>query len=674
MLSKNSSIPYRKDIDGLRALAVIAVIIFHAGISLLPSGFIGVDIFFVISGYLMTSITNNQIKKNKFSLTAFFVHRLWRIQPALIVMSTFTLILAAFYFLPQDFITFLHSAKYNAIFLSNQYFSRQTATYASPESDLFLLLHTWSLAIEWQWYFIISLTVYIGYKASSYIKSNHKITVKQTSFISSLFVITIIFGVISLMIAQKKPGEAYYFLTTRLFEFLAGGTTFFLSRLFCRPNMAILSTLSTLSLCLLAAISMQHAVIETYPDLLTVLVVVASAVILFSGSHKERIITSLLSQRILVFIGKISYSLYLWHWPVFSFCRYMDYTLEGKPLYMAFLAVISLSLLSYYLIEKPMRRVRYPLKYSVMLLIFLPAIIFSFTYPFVKKNAGFPQRISEQYNENYLTLKKYEERAKDREQCLGDIQDPNKCQLGDLSAKKSSLLIGDSNSNHFWGFFDVLGKDAHIRITALSTPSCLALPGIYQFDWWTYKNIAYRRCHDNAKHYYELITQNHYDYVILGEVWSQYARGPHLINKLSDERSDILSKKRMQKAMRDALDIIEASGARPVIIKTISTMPPGYQGCLRHMAITQTPVKESTCGIPVLQEAEDKWTYAFFEKLQQEYPTLLYIDPKDVQCTRKHCETMIGTLPVYRDVGHITDYASYNYGYSYLEKFGNPLR
>lgn len=142
MSNKSFTDTYRKDIDGLRALAVVLVILFHAGISQIASGFIGVDIFFAISGFLITGIIIKQREKYSFSLANFFVHRLWRIQPAFITMSVATLIATFYFYLPDDFLAYLHSGKYNALFLSNQFFARQSAAYASPAADLFPLLHT----------------------------------------------------------------------------------------------------------------------------------------------------------------------------------------------------------------------------------------------------------------------------------------------------------------------------------------------------------------------------------------------------------------------------------------------------------------------------------------------------------------------------------------------------
>ncbi|GAB2932822.1 hypothetical protein GCM10011328_34920 [Hafnia psychrotolerans] len=265
--------------------------------------------------------------------------------------------------------------------------------------------------------------------------------------------------------------------------------------------------------------------------------------------------------------------------------------------------------------------------------------------------------------------------ATNREECLEGDQDLAQCQFGDLNSNKKSLLIGDSNANHFWGFFDVLAQSAHIRMESLTSSSCLTLPGVWQYDWWKYRNEPYTQCHEHTEHYYRLIKENHYDYVILGEVWENYASGSHLINNEGDERSDALTKSRMTKALQDALNNIIASGAKPIIITTVYTMPKDYIECHRRQSIARATYSESTCDTPRPRKNEDDvYTHNLFAQMKKEYPTLTLIDVKDVQCPDARCLSEINTIPVYRDVGHITDYASYHFGLDYLKKFGNPLK
>lgn len=674
MQNRNLIDSYRKDIDGLRALAVVLVILFHAGIDQISSGFIGVDIFFAISGFLITGIIVRQKEKNAFSLADFFVHRLWRIQPAFIVMSLATLIATFCFYLPDDFLAYLHSGKYNALLLSNQFFARQSAAYASPAADLFPLLHTWSLAIEWQWYLFLPLGILLT-GAALRLKSIQRQSLNQTNVLAALwFILTPLAAALALILSSKEADSAYYSLLTRIFEFMVGGAAFFLTRYVNSISSFISNGLGILSLAVLLYISIQPDVIGFYPNVYALLVVTASALIMFTGTYGNSIASKLLGLSPVAFTGRISYSLYLWHWPVLAIARYLGYDIAGSILLLCLTLTILLSVISYYLVEQPCRRLRWPLKYTIPLLIIVPIVIFSAAFKYAENHDGMPGRFGAEYDRVAHNVSTGLAQAGHRPDCLDGSQNGEKCMFGDLNGQKTALLIGDSHSNHFWGFFDVLAQDAHIRMTALSTALCLALPDTYLYDWWSFRNQTFDKCHENTARYYELIAKNHYDYVILGQVWEWYVSGPHIINHAGDERSDALTKARFSKAIRQSLKAIVSSGARPVIVRTIAPMPVNYQKCIRHHVIFREPYRQNECDNQNPRSPESEWTLPLFDQLQKEFPTLIVIDPKKVQCENGFCVTALDGTPAYRDVGHLNDFASYKFGQEYLRKFSNPLK
>ncbi|MBH0128423.1 acyltransferase [Enterobacter sp. SECR18-0236] len=183
---------YRTDIDGLRAIAVSVVILFHLGIGYFPSGFIGVDIFFVISGYLITGVILSSLKEGTFSYSDFFVRRLWRIQPALILVGIVTLLASSVLFVSPDYLDYLKSAKYNTLLIANQYFSRQSVAYATPESDIFPLLHTWSLAVEWQWYIFLPLFIAITIFLKKRVPATKNVNISDNFILVLWSVITVV--------------------------------------------------------------------------------------------------------------------------------------------------------------------------------------------------------------------------------------------------------------------------------------------------------------------------------------------------------------------------------------------------------------------------------------------------------------------------------------------------
>lgn len=589
-------------------------------------------------------------------------------------MSLATLIATFCLYLPDDFLAYLHSGKYNALFLSNQFFARQSAAYASPAADLFPLLHTWSLAIEWQWYLFLPLGVLLTGSILG-VKSIQTMISKPVNALAVVwFILTPLATGLALVMASRGADAAYYSLLTRIFEFMVGGAAFLLTCYVRSVPSAISHGAGILSLAVLLYIAMHPDVIGFYPNVYALLVVTASAAIMFSGTYGNSIASKLLGQRPVAFTGRISYSLYLWHWPVLAIARYLGYHVAGITLILCLTLTVLLSLISYYIVEQPCRRCRWPLKYTIPLLIVVPVIIFNAAFKYAENHDGMPGRFGAEYDRVAHNISVGLTQAGQRPECLDGSQNADKCMFGDVNGQKKALLIGDSHSNHFWGFFDVLAQDAHIHMTALSTALCLALPDTYLYDWWSFRNQTFDKCHENVAKYYTLISKKHYDYVILGQVWEWYVSGPHVINHPDDERSDALTKDRVNRAIRQSLNMIIASGARPVIVRTIAPMPVNYQTCIRHHVIFRKPYRQDECDNQNPQSPEKEWTLPLFEQLQKEFPTLIVLDPKKGQCENGYCVTAIDGTPIYRDVGHLNDFASYRFGLEYLREFGNPFK
>ena len=212
---------YRPDIDGLRAIAILFVLFFHAGLKVVPSGFIGVDVFFVISGFLITSIIHNSLQKNHFSFIDFYNRRLWRLQPVLICLIVTTLLLTLIFYLPEDLIQYAKSARKTSLFISNVFFENATKGYFSPNINQLPLLHTWSLSIEWQCYLILPVVMYALYRI-----------VSKQHIAKVIYFLTLLFFVLALFFSIKEPTKTYYQLLSRIFEFLIGACIVFSSNRF----------------------------------------------------------------------------------------------------------------------------------------------------------------------------------------------------------------------------------------------------------------------------------------------------------------------------------------------------------------------------------------------------------------------------------------------------------
>lgn len=233
-------------------------------------------------------------------------------------MSLATLIATFCFYLPDDFLAYLHSSYYNALLLSNQFFARQSAAYASPAADLFPLLHTWSLAIEWQWYLFLPLGILLTGTIIR-LKSIQKVISKPANALAAVwFILTPLAAALALIMASREADAAYYSLLTRIFEFMVGGAAFFLTRYVRSVPSAVSNSTDILSLAVLLYIAIHPDAIGFYPNIYALLVVIASALIMFTGTYGKSIASKILGLPPVAFTGRISYSLYLWHWPVLA--------------------------------------------------------------------------------------------------------------------------------------------------------------------------------------------------------------------------------------------------------------------------------------------------------------------------------------------------------------------
>ena len=372
---------YRPEIDGLRAIAVGAVILYHAQITILghqpfKGGFIGVDIFFVISGYLITSIILKElVNKGTFSFKYFYERRARRILPVLIFVILVSLPIAWMYLLPSNLLVFSKSILYSLGFSSNFYFHYSGLEY-SVEGLQHPFLHTWSLSVEEQYYILFPIVLLIIFKY----------------FKKYLIHILILGFVISLGLAdwssRNYPSASFYFLHTRMWELLAGSIlAYFEITLVYRSQNRILN----LVLPFIGLILIGHSIIffndEMYhPSFYTLSSIIGVCLIIWFSNKKE-IITKILSTKLFVGIGLISYSLYLWHYPIFVFAAKLN--ISGGNIFIKLLMgvfVLILSILSYYLIEKPFRGTKIKFKKIFVILFLKFLLVLSISVYFLNLN------------------------------------------------------------------------------------------------------------------------------------------------------------------------------------------------------------------------------------------------------------------------------------------------
>lgn len=651
---------YRSDIDGLRAVAVLLVLFFHAGFAVFPSGFIGVDIFFVISGFLISTIIKNSIEAGEFSFGQFYLRRMWRLLPAMLTMILFSLIIATVFYLPADYAPFLKSIKQTILVVSNRYFGDETTGYAAPDANSMLLLHTWSLSIEWQWYLIFPVICLLVSK---------KINAKKLKLIAA--VITVIGIYITYHYSYSHPAKTYYFFASRLFEFMIGvGSCLYLSSM-RKPHVLVQYFLSLISLFAILFVGMKGEIILGYPNVYTLVVCLSTAVLIISGANAGSLVNKCLSFAPLVWIGSISYSLYLFHWPIFAVLHYLGK--DHLPLRIAGLILaLLLATACYYCIEKPFRKPRLGFIKSLFYLVIVPLLAILVFMPVSKYFDGFSY-IRFGKSLNYINHVLTSTQLKNRQKCMNEnvVGTDMACVVGDKKSETRALLMGDSHSNQYWNFFDLMGRDAHVLVDMKATSLCLAVPNVYHSDLYTFKGAYYQVCHENVKQYYDAIRSQKYKYVIISQVWENYAAF-NVRYDVDHKSTRAESIGVIEEATEKAIKEIISANAKPILIKTMFAMPKDFLTCFYEHYKTRSEYIPGVCN-PNPNVSDNNWTDKMFSSLKIKYPSLIIVDPKKVQCPEGICKTEINGIPLYRDVGHLNDYATSEFGKAYLKNFGNPL-
>jgi peptidoglycan/LPS O-acetylase OafA/YrhL len=300
-LLERTALKYRPDIDGLRAVAVLSVLAFHIELSLIPGGFVGVDVFFVISGYLISSIVFSEIASSRFSVIGFYERRIRRIFPALFGMLAVSSVFATIYLFPAELVDYGKSMLAATVSISNLYFWRHSGYFDSPLSQP--LLHTWSLAVEEQFYICFPLFLVLVRRLFP-----QKLRVS----VVALFLLSLL---TSAVVVEHNADTAFYMLYTRAWELLLG--TILSLKMLPRLQLAWLRNLASLAGAGMIAFAVHQYTQDTlFPGLSALVPCVGSALIIWAGEAGSSVVGALLSWRPFVFIGVISYSLYLWHWPV----------------------------------------------------------------------------------------------------------------------------------------------------------------------------------------------------------------------------------------------------------------------------------------------------------------------------------------------------------------------
>lgn len=507
---------YRPEIDGLRAVAVLPVILFHAGFPLFKGGFVGVDVFFVISGYLITSILLAEMDAGRFSLLKFYERRARRILPALFFLMAICVPFAWVWLWPRDMQAFSQSLSAVSVFASNILFWRQSG-YFDTAGELKPLLHTWSLAVEEQFYILFPLLLLLIWGLG------------KRRILAVLVVLSVVSLGIAHVWAETKPNAAFYLLTTRGWEILVGAFAafYFNKRPRSSPAGPLEEVLGFCGLALIASAVFLFDKTTPFPSLFT-LVPTVGALLIILFAHDGTITNHLLRVRVLVGIGLISYSAYLWHQPLLAFARHRS-VVEPSIQLLSVLCVLTIPIayLSWRFVEQPFRdRNRFD-RNTVFASSGVLAVAFLAFGMWGHASKGFPARVDDEIKG---ILKYADDRNPDTLKCSssaahGYLAPDEACTLG-AENNVIGVLMGDSHSNALAYALGEDLKESGVGVHHMWYSNCPPVTGLYRVD-----KTANNECDRyNTEAFERLENDPALKYVILAARFTLYYEGNRFSN------------------------------------------------------------------------------------------------------------------------------------------------
>jgi len=641
---------FRTDIEGLRALAIVPILLFHLDPTLCPSGFIGVDIFFVISGYLITQMIVAQGRDFRFG--AFYYRRIFRLYPALLVTVSATLTAGWFILSPADYEAAGLSGLFSLVGLSNFYFL-STVDYFNNTALVHPLLHTWSLGVEEQFYLIWPLVLVLLVLSGRISVLTLSLVAGGASFALATLAIT------------RYPDAAFYMVPFRVFEFAAGAAAWAVKDRFDRDGNATLAVGAVGAMGLgiaLWSIDKQTA----WPGVWTLLPVAATAMLLIGGIHPT--LSAVLSNPLFRFLGRTSYSLYLVHWPVIVLYSYWA-IVPPTPLELVALGVacIALGALLHVGVEQPFRmqgaadrraqpghsivgsaRVRLPI--AALAKVRMP-LVAGLTCTTVASGVtisawnGFPSRLdrgSVQVFDKGLTY-------------AGDLcsYKRSRCVFGDKAAELVVYLVGDSHALNLVYGLDDLFKARGIKGIAFYDHGCLFLKDTLIFPG----GVLDARCKGNVEDAFAQLARDRHPLIFSGNYQSYRGQEADAGMSGAKKHSEDDYVRWFDERLEASLRSIGGEERRVVLVKQMYSTGLHLHRCLTSPA---AQAGSARCVVDTLEEAQAKTeaSDAMIAAVADRFANVATVDPKFVFCATEPCRTMDEGGIYFRDSDHLTNNGS----------------
>lgn len=512
---------YRPDVDGLRAVAVGLVMIFHSGLGF-SGGFIGVDVFFVISGYLITGIIQGQLAERRFSFSRFWSRRIRRIIPAATLMTTVVLVVGYAVLLPIDYVALAKSAIWQQAMAANVYFWLHTGYFSGP-ADLMPLLHTWSLAVEEQFYLIYPFVLVLLSRVSSSWRLGLLGGAACASFVLSEWGL------------HRSPSATFFLLPTRAWEMLLGGILSMVPRNVGLRSAGFTQAMSLLGIGCIVLPAAVYSADTLFPGLRALVPCVGAALLIHAGAIGRPWVNQILGSAPVVHVGQLSYSLYLWHWPIIVFLKHIG---GSHPTTLAIVAAFALtygiSYLSWRFVETPFRTEGVLCAGATKVFASFVLVVVSLGLcGLILTNNGFPHRAPERALAFHAARndQSFQHSVGYEKLCRNDVP-----AFGDPRGRYTCLIWGDSHAMSLVAGLDAACKQAEfagLQATYFGTAPLL--------DFYMASGLGLNeKAVEQGRAVVDFAVRRKVDLVILAAYWARYEANPLLEDRLASTIDELV--------------------------------------------------------------------------------------------------------------------------------------
>lgn len=621
---------YRPEIDGLRAVAVLPVLFFHAGFEAFSGGFVGVDIFFVISGYLITSIISEEINSGTFTVTRFYERRARRILPAIFAVAFVCIPFAWLWMFPAEFKDFSQSLVAVATFSSNILFWLESG-YFEATAELKPLLHTWSLSVEEQFYVFFPLLLLLIRGLSGY---------KKIAMVGAITILSLAAAVYG---ANTNPSANFYLIPTRAWELGVGALLAMTKSVDWTIPRSIRDAAAALGIAMIVYSIVVFDETTPFPSLYTVMPVLGTALVIVAATGATTF-GRMLSLPLFVGVGLISYSLYLWHQPILAFIRLRSLYEPSRLVMMgAIVLALALSVLTWKYVEAPFRnkqrvsrRVLVGFSVAGSLLMLTAGLVGHFADGFadINDSRAFANAFQERVRVNFGLSRTCEDKFTLSEECR-------------TSDHPEIVVWGDSYAMHLVD--GILAAKPGVGLVQMTKSVCgpiLDLAPVtakWPAEWA-------KGCLEFNRHVFDWLSKTStVKIAVLSSPFGQYLHpaNKYLTNEGIVEKAD---PRIAAQAFANTLDMLKAIGITPIVVSPPPKMGQDIGLCLKKAA--HFGVDGSSCNFPRSQYEKYSASVIQFLKHIESRHTVVWLD--EMMCDSETCKTVTGNVLLYRDQGHLS--------------------